>query len=291
MKLTFLFAVTLIVCSLFFVGAQTQTNSYSSPLALAPRTSSAPNTCTPGYLYAEYVGGVRALKQCNANGTSYTTFSDASGAITPSSVTSTGAGNFDGVVWSNKTSSTGQIKFGTNGVGFSQNGFQIKADSHFTVASGSVFAVGGAAAGTIKALIYTESATNSGVVVRGATSQSANLYEGQNSGGSTIYAVTSGGGVTASDNIALAVAGKSLSIKTGSNACAGSATLAGGTATVSTTCVGTTWGTDYIIHLTDFGSSTNHSHISTVTAGTSFVITNPDGASVNKVGWVIVKLN
>lgn len=85
-------------------------------------------------------------------------------------------------------------------------------------------------------------------------------------------------------------AGKTLQIKTGSNACAGTATLSSGTVTVSTTCTGTL-GTNRLVHLTPVGSSTGALRVSASVNDTSFTITSSDAASTDVVHWVILKIN
>lgn len=105
------------------------------------------------------------------------------------------------------------------------------------------------------------------------------------------YIKGDGTGVHSVDDVKITTAGKTVFIKTGSNACSGSSTLSSGTVTVSTTCTGTTWGTDFIILLTPRGSSTGALRISTHTAATSFVITSTDAASSDPVGWMIIKQN
>lgn len=99
------------------------------------------------------------------------------------------------------------------------------------------------------------------------------------------------GNVTAtSGDLITSTAGKTLQVKTGSNACAGWATLSSGAATVSTTCIGTLE-TDTGITLTPKGSSTGVLRISATTANTSFTITSTDATSSDKVYWQITKLN
>lgn len=99
------------------------------------------------------------------------------------------------------------------------------------------------------------------------------------------------GNITAtSGDLISSTAGKSLQLKTGSNACAGWATLSSGTVTVSTTCIGTLE-TDTGITLTPKGSSTGVLRISATTANTSFTITSTDASSSDKVYWQITKLN
>lgn len=95
---------------------------------------------------------------------------------------------------------------------------------------------------------------------------------------------------TFNEHVAMA-ANKSIQIKTGSNACGGTASLSSGTATVNTSCVGGSYGSDYMIMLTPKGSSSGVVRVSSVTANTSFVITSTDASSSDTIGWFIVKLN
>lgn len=89
-------------------------------------------------------------------------------------------------------------------------------------------------------------------------------------------------------NILLATAGNKLKITTGSNASIGTATLSGGTVTVSTTAVTAS----SIIFLTDAttGALTNVGSptVGTKTAGVSFVINSTNVLDASTVNWIII---
>lgn len=94
-------------------------------------------------------------------------------------------------------------------------------------------------------------------------------------------------------NIIAGTAGKSLQVKTGSNACSGSVALVGGTATVSTTCTPATLGTNGIVILTSQidGGTPGSLRVSASVASTSFTITSSSGTDTSTVGWLIIKQN
>lgn len=88
-------------------------------------------------------------------------------------------------------------------------------------------------------------------------------------------------------DLVLSTAGKGLSIKSGSNAKIGTATLVGGTVTVSNTSVTA----NSLIFLTSQadGGTPGFVRVTAKTASTSFVITSSDVADTSTVAWMIVE--
>lgn len=82
--------------------------------------------------------------------------------------------------------------------------------------------------------------------------------------------------------------GAKIEVTTGTNASVGTATLSGGTVTVSTTAVTA----NSIIFLTTQSPGTvadlGEHYIGTITAGTSFVITSTNASDNSTVGWLII---
>lgn len=141
------------------------------------------------------------------------------------------------------------------------------------------------------------------VQIRSTTEQLRLDYDATNyvsntvSSGGDLTVAPSGGDMSVTGNLAansgdlqVGTAGKSMQIKTGTNACAGVATLVAGTATVSTTCTGTL-GTNRVVILTPVGASTGAVRVSASVNDTSFTITSSDGASTDAIHWVLLKIN
>lgn len=188
-----------------------------------------------------------------------------------------------------------QIRAATNG----NAGSTVKLQGFNGSAWQTVISAPNTSSGNVKLLL----AENGGLVgVGGSTSSfpalkrnstAINFRLADDSADAPITASTGGfsGSVTVTGgDVIAATAGKSLQIKTGSNACAGTSTLSSGSVVVSTTCVGTL-GTDTIIQLTPKGSSTGVVRVSATTANTSFTITSSDAASGDDVYWTIIKIN
>lgn len=93
--------------------------------------------------------------------------------------------------------------------------------------------------------------------------------------------------LNAADNITTTVAGKGLSIKEGSNAKMGAATLVGGTVTVNTTAV-TANSRIYLTSQVD-GGTPGYLRVSGRVAATSFTITSGSGTDTSTVAWMIVE--
>jgi len=89
--------------------------------------------------------------------------------------------------------------------------------------------------------------------------------------------------------VSVITAGKGLSIKTGSNCKMGTGTLAGGTATVSTTAVTSS----SLIFLSDAGggvfANIGSLSVGTVTAGTSFVVNSSNVLDSSNFNWLIME--
>lgn len=126
----------------------------------------------------------------------------------------------------------------------------------------------------------------------GSVGNTASLYIGGASAGTVTGAnyslyINSGNSLM-NGNLTLGTAGNKLNITTGTNASIGTATLVGGTVTVSTTAVtasskifltDATTGT-----LTNIGTPT----VGTVTAGTSFVINSSNVLDTSNINWFII---
>lgn len=94
-------------------------------------------------------------------------------------------------------------------------------------------------------------------------------------------------GTTDSD-ISINLAGKTLKVKSGTNAKAGTATLSAGTVTVSTTAV--TANSIIAVSTKTVGGTPGALFINAITAGTSFVIKSTSGTDTSVVNWVILDL-
>lgn len=138
---------------------------------------------------------------------------------------------------------------------------------------------------------YITTTTNTPIRVYINNSQTA---EFQTTGVVVTGEVTASTNLTAiNGNVIAGTAGKSIQIKTGSNACSGSSVLVGGTVTVSTTCTPATLGTNGIILLTSQvdGGTPGSLRVSASVASTSFTITSNSASDTSTVGWFIVKQN
>lgn len=104
------------------------------------------------------------------------------------------------------------------------------------------------------------------------------------------YALWVQSGLSALDGgIKIGTVGSGISIKEGTNATMGSATLSSGTATVSTTKV-TANSRIYVLGQAD-GGTPGWLRVSSRTAGTSFTITSSSGSDASTVAWMIVEPN
>jgi hypothetical protein len=97
-------------------------------------------------------------------------------------------------VWSQPTSATGRIRFGTNGLGFAQSGFTINSNTHLGVPAGSVFASGGAPNTTWQILSAPDAVGRTGVAINLIAGHTAPALIVNNSGGVAISEVTAAGG-------------------------------------------------------------------------------------------------
>lgn len=107
-------------------------------------------------------------------------------------------------------------------------------------------------------------------------------------GGVTLDAVGSGAAFSFLDDVKVGTIGKTYYVKTGSNAAAGTATLVGGTVTVSTTAV---TANSAITLSTGRGTITNLGiyYESARTAGTSFTITSLNILDTSSFDWILVE--
>lgn len=120
---------------------------------------------------------------------------------------------------------------------------------------------------------------------------SASLYiDSAGSGATNNYAffINSGNAQINNGNLTLGTAGNKLNITTGTNASIGTATLVGGTVTVSTTAVTASskiFLTDATTGvLTNIGTPT----VGTIVAGTSFVINSSNILDTSNINWFII---
>lgn len=99
--------------------------------------------------------------------------------------------------------------------------------------------------------------------------------------------VTTGDIQTDQGSIGTATAGYGLTIKTGTNAKMGTATLVAGTVTIANTSV-TSNSHILVYHMTQAGTP-GWLRVSAKTAGTSFVITSSSNTDTSLVGYQIVE--
>ena len=110
-------------------------------------------------------------------------------------VDTSGNATSQGTVWSG-ASGNGGIKIGSNGLTISQNPsypYQLVSNSHFTVAAGYAFAVGGPANSLYSGIFYANSSTTIPLVTMGYSGQTADLQQWQNSAGAVLVNVTNSG--------------------------------------------------------------------------------------------------
>lgn len=93
--------------------------------------------------------------------------------------------------------------------------------------------------------------------------------------------------IRAQTNLAISTAGNGLQIKEGSNARMGTAVLVAGTVTVSNTSI--TSNTRIWVGMKTPGGTVGASFVSTVTIGTSFVITSTSNLDTSTVAWLLVE--
>ena len=87
-------------------------------------------------------------------------------------------------------------------------------------------------------------------------------------------------------NLSLTTAGNKILIQTGTNASVGLSTLVGGTVTVSTTAV--TSNSGIMLTCRTVGGTQGLLRISTITGGTSFVITSSSALDTSQIAWLII---
>lgn len=161
------------------------------------------------------------------------------------------------------TETVPRLAFGRDMLGSGNDGFILKPSSTGTIANtGSGF--GSSAAGVLDLYTSNGTALTKRITINGS------------------------GLVTVNGSLTLSTAGNKLSIATGTNASVGTATLVGGTVTVSTTAVTAS----SKIFLTDAttGALTNvgSQSVGTIVAGTSFVINSTNPLDTSNVNWFII---
>lgn len=135
----------------------------------------------------------------------------------------------------------------------------------------------------------TNISTDTFTIVRGGTSGGALNGEPNNQNRSIVVGDQIATSMTAKTftDIEAFLANNKLNIPTGSNAAAGTGTLSGGTATISTTAVTSS----SLIFLTDTASSVTNVGTLTVSAksaGTSFTVTSANVLDSSTFNWLIV---
>ncbi len=93
--------------------------------------------------------------------------------------------------------------------------------------------------------------------------------------------------ITATNNFKLTTAGNGFYVKEGTNATMGTATLVGGTATVSTTKV--TANSRIFLTTNTAAGTVGTPYVSARSAGTSFTITSTSGSDTSTVAWIIIE--
>lgn len=176
-----------------------------------------------------------------------------------------------GMIISNSTSgasSYGKFKIGSNGGG------ELRFESLSGSFSGSRFGLSAGQAGMSNSFASIYFCTGTDGTPSGNTAVAMQLDTSQN----TIF----------SGNAIVNVAGKTLKIKQGSNACAGTgAVLSGGTVTVNTTAVAT--GDIIFLSCTAAGGTQGVPRISAISNGASFTITSSSILDTSTYSWLIVK--
>ena len=104
-----------------------------------------------------------------------------------------------------------------------------------------------------------------------------------------IGSYTPGQKLDVSGTIRMTALGTTLSIPTGTNGCIGTGTLSSGTQTVSTTCTPATKAGIFITDTLLTGANIGSIGISTVTAGTSFVVESTNVSDASTYNWLILK--
>lgn len=118
---------------------------------------------------------------------------------------------------------------------------------------------------------------------------SGNAIYCANDAATSYWSLTSGGNFNLNNaQFRVETLGKGLSVKTGTNSKAGVATLTAGSVTVANTSV--TANSIILVTCLTPGGTPGFLRISTVTAGTSFVITSSNAADTSVVSWFIVEL-
>lgn len=153
-------------------------------------------------------------------------------------------------------------------------------------ADGTFLFTNSAANGITRLMLGLTTTSGSAIAVSGTT---VSFTLGDGTGNATVNTGTLGvtGTVTASGDLVLSTIGKTISIKGGSNAKIGTGTLVAGAATISTTAVTA----NSRIFLTDTGGGVNIGaiYVSTITAGTSFVVTSLNVLDTSSFNWWIVE--
>ena len=114
------------------------------------------------------------------------------------------------------------------------------------------------------------------------------FFVSKNGLGTNLFKVANAGNVSAlAGDLTVETAGKGLKVKEGSNARMGTATLVGGTVTVSNTSI--TASTRIFYNRITTGGTVGHLRIASRSVGTNFVITSSSGTETSSVDWFLVE--
>jgi len=190
-------------------------------------------TGTKGTIFVGSVntGSVQIGNASSTFSVTSTTLAISGGAITGATGLTMASGNFT-------QNGSGTFSTGTGNVSLNGN-VSVATGKTLTVVAGATSLTGAAAGGGVATQINTGAANNIGIVVKGAASQSVDLMQLQNSGGTALVSVSNAGLLTATNGVA---------VSGGNFTQSGSGTFATGTGNVGLngkTTVSTNLAADY----------------------------------------------
>jgi hypothetical protein len=238
--------------------------------------------------------GTTGLAQDNSNFSYNSTnhYLSIGGTSTTAKVNITTSSTADGTLYLQNTSTTGQAALwveNNRGSFASYGGINYGSTSS---SAGNLFGLTRAD----KLFLFADGANNLGLAV--GTRVNTPVIFGSNNlermrifgGGNVAIGSTtdnSNGLLQVTGNLALETAGNKINIATGTNASIGTATLSGGTITVSTTAV-TASSKIFVTHAGSSITNAGTLYIGTITAATSFVITSTNASDNDTVNWWII---
>jgi hypothetical protein len=278
-------------------GGVTSFNTRTGAVTL----SSSDVTTALGYTPGTGNGTVTSVAVSGANGigvssspiTTSGTIALSLGAITPTSISTPGNLTF---------SSIGQIISGDLSSATATNRVYFQSS---TTNGQSIVGIKPNGTGLTAAVSIENNSTvgNNAVLTTRINSTTAQVYSLIRGSGTTLplevgianasavmtYGLTfaTAGGISSNTDLSISVAGKGLKIKEGSNAKMGTATLVGGTVTVSNTSV--TASSRIFLSIASLGTVTVPTTVAVTatTAGTSFVITSANAIDTSVINWQI----